>query len=149
MPIKIRQSTPKDFAALHLLIHEFALFQQTPEKVTITLDQMVADAELFSCFVAETDQQQIIGFASFYFAYYSWSGKAIYLDDLYVTQEYRKQGIGKQLLEAVIQFAKEKKCSKIRWQVSGWNKNAIDFYKSLGAVIDDVEINCDLKLDSI
>ena len=146
MPVKIRPAIPTDFPALLQLIHEFALFQQTPEKVTISVEQMTADAALFSCLLAETEQQEIVGFASFFFAYYSWSGKAIYLDDLYVIPSYRKQAIGKQLLDAVILFAKQNNCVKLRWQVSNWNKNAIGFYQSIGAVVDDVEINCDLLL---
>ena len=146
MPVKIRPAIPTDFPALLQLIHEFALFQQTPEKVTISVEQMTADAALFSCLLAETEQQEIVGFASFFFAYYSWSGKAIYLDDLYVIPSYRKQAIGKQLLDAVILFAKQNNCIKLRWQVSNWNKNAIGFYQSIGAVVDDVEINCDLLL---
>jgi len=146
MPVKIRPATPNDFPALLQLIHEFALFQQTPEKVTISVEQMKADAALFSCLLAETEQQEIVGFASFFFAYYSWSGKAIYLDDLYVIPSFRKQAIGKQLLDTVILFAKQNNCIKLRWQVSNWNKNAIGFYQSIGAVTDDVEINCDLLL---
>jgi diamine N-acetyltransferase len=68
------------------------------------------------------------------------------LDDLYVTDAYRKQGIGKKLLEAIIDVAKKEQCKKVRWQVSNWNNNAINFYKKMGAAIDDVEINCDLFL---
>ena len=37
-------------------------------------------------------------------------------------------------------------CKKLRWQVSNWNKNAIDFYKKMGASIDDMEINCEMDL---
>ena len=114
MPVNIRPATPTDFPALLQLIHAFALFQQTPGKVTINIEQMTADAALFSCLLAEREEQEIVGFASFFFAYYSWSGKAIYLDDLYVTKAYRKQGIGKQLLDAVILQAKENNCIKLR-----------------------------------
>ncbi len=141
-----RKATTNDFAAILLLIQEFALFQQTPEKVSITLNQMKIDEGLFECFVAEDEQQDIIGFASFYRAYYSWSGKAIYLDDLYVKESCRKNGAGKILLQQVIELAAKEGCNKVRWQVSKWNSNAIDFYKSMGANTDDTEINCDLVL---
>ena len=50
------------------------------------------------------------------------------------------------LLDEVTALAKNSGCKKLRWQVSKWNINAIAFYKSLGAVIDDVEINCDLVI---
>ncbi len=37
-------------------------------------------------------------------------------------------------------------CTKMKWQVSQWNTKAQVFYKSLGAVIDVTEINCELVL---
>jgi hypothetical protein len=46
----------------------------------------------------------------------------------------------------VINLAKQEQCKKVRWQVSGWNSNAIAFYKKMGANIDSTEINCDLVL---
>jgi ribosomal protein S18 acetylase RimI-like enzyme len=146
--VTIRRATEKDFPALLSLINEFAVFQKTPEKVSITLEQMKVDQDHFQCFVAEADSKEIVAFASFFFAYYSWSGKALYLDDLYVTEAFRNQGSGRRLLETIINLAKESNCKKVRWQVSKWNSNAISFYKKLGAAIEEIEINCDYYLDS-
>src|SRR5213595_913835 len=112
MDVTIRKADARDFSAIFSLIKEFSIFQKTPEKVTVTLEQMVADEKIFQCFVAETTNRDIIGFASFYFTYYSWSGKGLYLDDLYVTETFRKQGIGKMLLEKVIDLAKNNQCKK-------------------------------------
>ena len=148
MRIKIRKAIPADFAYILALINEFANFQKTPEKVSITLAQMEKEKDIFRCFVAETSDHRIVGFASFYFTYFSCSGKGLFLDDLYVTESYRKRNIGVQLLNAVIDLGKKKQCKRLRWQVSGWNKNAIGFYKKMGVVIDDTEINCDLSLQS-
>jgi GNAT superfamily N-acetyltransferase len=146
MNITIRKADQKDFPGILSLIKEFALFQKAPGKVTITLEQMENEKDYFQCFVAETGGHTIIGFASYFFAYYSWTGKALYLDDLYVTELYRRQKIGARLLNTIIDLAKKEQCKKLRWQVSSWNENAIGFYKKLGASIDDVEINCDLDL---
>ncbi len=107
---------------------------------------MFADQHLFQCFVAQTDTGDIIGFASYFFAYYSWSGKALYLDDLYVTEVYRGSGAGTKLLEAVIYLAKQENCKRMRWLVSDWNNKAITFYKKMGAKIDRTDIICELEL---
>ena len=149
MDISIRSADQNDFPNILKLIKEFAVFQKTPEKVKITLGQMEQEKDFFKCFVAEAAGNKIVGFASFFFAYYSWTGKALYLDDLYVVEQYRRRKVGAQLLEAVIDLAKREQCKKIRWQVSNWNENAINFYKKIGASIDDVEINCDLELTGI
>jgi GNAT superfamily N-acetyltransferase len=54
--------------------------------------------------------------------------------------------IGTRLLETIIDTARKEACKKARWQVSGWNKEAIRYYKKIGALIDPTEINCDLIL---
>jgi len=127
------------------LLKEFTTFQKTPEKLFVTEDQMKEDKDLFQCFVAEdTTSNKIVGYACFSIIYYSWRGKALYLDDLYVKETYRGHNIGSMLMNSVITLAKEANCKKMRWQVSKWNTNAQTFYKKLGAVIDEVEINCDL-----
>src|SRR3954447_1775372 len=139
--ITIRKGIVEDYKQILELIKAFAVFQKTPEKVTVTLKQMIEDKDIFQCLVAEVDNR-IVAFASFFFSYYSWSGKAIDLDDLYVKEEYRKLNIGTTLLNAVIQFAKEHQCKSVRWLVSKWNANAINFYKKIGAVVDDTEMTC-------
>lgn len=146
MSIVTRKGKEEDFPAVFSLIKEFALFQKTPEKLITTADQMIKEKDLFQCVVAEHPEEGIIGFASYFFAYYSWSGKALYLDDLYVKANYRGEKTGTQLFNAVIELARESACKNLRWQVSNWNEKAKAFYKKMGAVIDDVEVNCILKL---
>lgn len=139
----IRRAAEEDFPAILQILIEFAEFQRTPEKCIITLEQMRKDKDLFQCLVA-VNEGEIIGFSSFFFAYYSWSGKAIYMDDLYIRPGFRNLGLGKRLLNEVIELAKREQCTKLRWQVSRWNTEAIEFYRKMGAVIDEVDINCDL-----
>ena len=144
--INIRKADERDFPFIFALMKEFSIFQKTPEKFTLTLEQLIAEKDIFQCLVAETDNSEIIGFASFFFTYYSWTGKGLYLDDLYVNEDFRNQSVGKKLLDAVIDFAREERCKKVRWLVSGWNTNAIEFYKKIGAVVDATDLICDLSL---
>ena len=143
--IIIREAHTNDFEDIFSLIKEFATFIQTPEKVTTSVSQMKDDKDFFNCFVA-VHENKVIGFASWFYAYYSWTGKAIYLDDLYVMEPYRKKGIGNLLFDKVLETSKNEKCKKMKWQVSKWNSKAIEFYKSRGASIDEVEINCELEI---
>lgn len=146
MNTTIRTATEHDIEAVYALLLEFAEFHGSSDKVYTTTEQLKRDKDLFQCLVAETEDKHIIGFASHFFTYYSWSGKALYIDDLYVTLSHRKQGVGKKLLDAIVQKAKDNDCFKVRWQTSNWNTNAIAFYKNYGAEIDEVDINCDYKL---
>ncbi|MCW3109342.1 MAG: family N-acetyltransferase [Segetibacter sp.] len=146
MNVTIRKAGEQDFKVVLSLIKEFSIFQKTPEKVTITLQQMIEGKDSFKCIVAEAENKEIVGFATFFFAWYSWTGKALYLDDLYVRETFRNQSTGKKLLETIISLAKDEQCKKVRWQVSKWNANAIDFYKKIGAAVDETEINCDYNI---
>jgi GNAT superfamily N-acetyltransferase len=58
----------------------------------------------------------------------------MYLEDLFVRPEERGQGFGRMLLQYLARLAKEKGCWRIEWAVLHWNKSAIGFYESLGAV---------------
>jgi ribosomal protein S18 acetylase RimI-like enzyme len=142
----IRNAEPADFPEIISLINEFSLFQKTPEKVTITLEQLIDDKDIFNCFVAETIDKEIAGFATYFYSYHSWSGKGLYLDDLYVKENFRNLSVGKQLLNTVINFAKDQNCKKVRWVVSNWNLNAIEFYKKIGAAVDTTDLICELTL---
>jgi len=148
MHIEIRKGEPRDFTQVFALIKEFATFITTPEKVLTSPEQMEKDKDFFQYYVA-LDGDAVIGFATYFFAYYSWTGKAIYLDDLYVKEPYRGLSIGTKLFDTILETGTKENCKKLKWQVSNWNSKAIEFYKNRGADIDDVEINCDLMLDTL
>ncbi|HVU56795.1 MAG TPA: GNAT family N-acetyltransferase [Puia sp.] len=141
----IRPAQRADLPAVYALFREFAVFQKTPEKLYITLEELLAEEQHFKCLVAIVDGN-IVGFATWFFAFYSWTGRGVYLDDLYVRDSHRKYGIGRQLLDAVIGMAKENNCRTVRWLVSRWNINAIEFYKRIGAHVDDTEMTAVLPL---
>jgi len=146
MSFNVRLATENDFEAIHSLNKEFAQFIKKPEKFRISLEQMKEEQAHFRCLVVENETEEIIGFATTFIAWYSWIGKSMYLDDLYIIEKYRDNGLGSKLIDEVIAMAKQENCKKVKWQVSKWNKNAIEFYKKKGAEIDQVEINCDLIL---
>jgi len=146
MNITIRPATEDDFGAILELFKEFAHFENLDERMTNSVERMNAEKEYFNCFVAVNNQDEIVGYATYFFSYFTWTGKSLYMDDLYVKESNRGTGIGTLLINKVISFANENGCHKLRWQVSDWNAPAISFYKSLGAVIDAQERNCDLDL---
>lgn len=56
------------------------------------------------------------------------------LEDLYVTESRRNQGIGKLLFGHLGRIARAKKCGRVEWRVLKWNKPSIGFYvETVGA----------------
>jgi ribosomal protein S18 acetylase RimI-like enzyme len=142
MKITIRPATEDDFPAVLSLIKELAEFERAPEKVTNSVEQMKEEKSLFRCIVAETETGEIVGMALFFMAYYTWVGKSIYLDDIYVKRSLRQQKIGTALLNKVFEVARAEKCKRVRWQVLDWNEPAISFYRKCGAEISGEWLNC-------
>jgi diamine N-acetyltransferase len=143
--MEIRFAEEKDFLQLFEIIKEFALYMKKPDQVTITLDQMIRNKSSFGCLIA-CEGDEILGYAVYFYGWYSWTGKSLYIDDLYVREKFRGKKIGTQLLDRLTEIAKQENCTKMRWQVADWNTNAIEFYRKRGAEFDEVERNCDLKL---
>lgn len=74
----------------------------------------------------------------------TWKGKCVYLDDIVITESYRRKGIGKLLFDAVIQASCEMKARRLEWQVLDWNSPAIEFYKNYNAAFLKTWLNCRL-----
>jgi GNAT superfamily N-acetyltransferase len=149
MNITIRKATPMDFPVILALIKELAAFEKAPEKVTNSVEQMRQEQDLFRCFVSETEAGEIVGMALYFFAYFTWVGKSLYLEDIYIKESFRKLKIGTALLNRIFEVAREENCKRVRWQVLNWNESAIQMYRKNGAEIDDEWLNCNYDADGI
>jgi len=135
----IRPAVKEDCLTIQLLIQELAEYEKMPEGPTLTIKDLerdgFGDRPFFEAFVAATkDSGQVVGFALYFFVYSTWQGKALFLEDIYVQPQHRKQGIGRSFFKHIAQTAVKENCQRINFQVLDWNKPSIDFYKSLGAV---------------
>jgi ribosomal protein S18 acetylase RimI-like enzyme len=110
---------------------------------------MKEEQENFCCFVAETEKNEIVGMAVYFFAYYTWVGKSLYLEDIYVKEQYRRYRIGTTLLRKIFEVARQENCKRVRWQVLDWNTSAMEFYRKAGAEITSSWLNCTFDRDGI
>ena len=152
MKITIRKGTRKDLPSVLALVHELAEYERAPDAVTNTLKMMKRDYAgrnpLFRFFVAE-DNKKIVGIALYYIKYSTWLGKCLYLDDIVVTETYRRKNIGSKLFETIILESKKQKAGKLEWQVLDWNEPAIKFYKKYNAHFQPDWITCKLTVEQL
>ena len=92
-----------------------------------------------------TPSTSLIAFALYYIRYSTWKGQTMYLEDIIVTESMRGKGIGKMLIEKLIEEAREKGFKRITWQVLDWNEPAINFYKKFDAKFDPEWVNVTIE----
>ena len=148
MDIKIRRAVKEDCSRLLELVHELAVYEKAPNEVTVTLKHFeesgFGEKPVWWAFVA-VENKAILGFALYYIRYSTWKGQRMYLEDILVTEKARGRGIGKVLMDRLIEEAKEKKFSGMMWQVLEWNEPAINFYKKYNANLDAEWVNCSIN----
>ena len=147
--IQVRRAVKEDCPRLLELITELAVYEKAPNEVTVSLEHFAESGfgknPVWWTFVAEEDDI-ILGFALYYVRYSTWKGQRMYLEDIIVTEQARGKGIGKLLMDRLIEEAKEKKFSGMMWQVLEWNEPAINFYKKYYNVNFDPEwTNCSIN----
>ncbi|MEN9370330.1 MAG: hypothetical protein RI952_1195 [Bacteroidota bacterium] len=149
----IRRAKLSDCTSILALVNELAVFERAPKEVTVSLSEMEAAGfsgnPVWWAFVHENEHGIIDAFALYYIRYSTWKGCRMYLEDILVTENARGKGIGTQLMDRLIQEAKEKKLKGIVWQVLDWNEKAIQFYQKYQASFDSEWINCSLSTTQI
>ncbi|MGQ8364066.1 N-acetyltransferase family protein [Glaciecola sp. 1036] len=151
--ITIRDAVIDDTGTILHFIKELAIFEKAEDQVEATED-MIQEA-VFSenstvfALICESGSTPV-GFAIYFHNYSTWQGKhGLYLEDLYVSPEYRGSGAGKALLKQLAKIAVEKGCGRFEWSVLDWNTPAIDFYESIGAVPKSEWIGYQLAGDAL
>lgn len=77
-----------------------------------------------------------VGYACYYFTYSTFLARpTLFLEDIFVLDQYRRHGIGRMLLEFCVAEAQRRECGRMEWNVLDWNAPAINFYESTGARI--------------
>lgn len=140
----IREANRNDAKAIHELIVELAVFENAPNEVKVTVEDLEEDGfgpdPAFKCIVAESNGD-VVGFALYYMRYSTWKGRCVYLEDFLVKKEMRSQGIGDLIFKEILAISEKSNVRLITWQVLDWNESAIKFYDKYNSVFDSEWLN--------
>lgn len=141
---KIRTATRADSRPLVDLIIGLAKFERLEPPDVEARSRLVRDIfekRLVRVFVAG-QRGKLVGYALYFFTYSSFLARpTLYLEDIFVQEQSRREGVGKALFLRCIKEAARQRCGRMEWQVLTWNRKAMSFYADLGAQkIDDYRL---------
>ncbi len=84
--------------------------------------------------------------AAFMYYYYNYpmliGEKCIYIDCLYIEEEYRHSGIGSHILKYIADLALDEGCRRLEWACLTWNQPALNMYNKIGAkTMDNISLH--------
>ena len=134
---KIREAGKDDVPVILSFIKELAEYEKLSNEVKATEDMLLRnlfEKKYAEVLIGELNSEPV-GFSLFFHNFSTFLGKpGIYLEDLYVMEKYRGRGFGGKMLSYLAKLTAERDCGRLEWSVLDWNKPAIDFYLSIGAV---------------
>lgn len=141
MTLFIREAASGDAGLVMGFVRVLADYEKLSHEVEATEADIARD--LFGpqprvfCEIAEWDGEPV-GFALWFYTYSTFRGlHGIWLEDLFVDPKCRGKGIGKALMAHLAARCDDEGLGRLEWWVLNWNTPSIEFYKSLGAVMQD------------
>jgi len=135
--LRIRRAEQEDVPVLLQFIKKLALYERLSHVVTATEEllrrNLFGEKSVAQAILAEY-QGAVAGFAVFFYNFSTFEGKpGIFIEDLYVDESHRGEGLGLAMFMHVARLAKEQGCGRLEWSVLDWNVPAIRLYENLGA----------------
>jgi GNAT superfamily N-acetyltransferase len=134
--IHVRAIAREDLPRVWELVRGLAAFEKLEHALTGSMEELAAG--LFAEPVrieglVAGEPGRIRGYALFHPTYSSFRTRArLWLEDLFVEESARGQGVGEALFQRLCRIALERGCYRVEWDVLDWNP-ARGFYERMGA----------------
>lgn len=139
MTIAVQPVQPEHIPELLRLLRAKARFDGAEQGLLATEESMAS--ELFgpnpkAQAIVATVGGKVAGMATYFQTFSSFLVKpGLWLDDLFVDEPFRGQGLGRELLRSLCKQAAASGVARIDWIVSTENEGGKDFYRRMGATI--------------
>lgn len=138
LDFRIRAAVEEDAPLILQFIKKLAHYERLSHEVIATEEilrkNLFGERRVAEVILAEY-QRVAVGFSLYFHNFSTFLGRAgIYIEDLYIDESYRGRGFGYAMFTYIAGLARQRGCGRLEWSVLHWNKPAIQFYESLGAV---------------
>jgi GNAT superfamily N-acetyltransferase len=133
----VRRASRDDADTLLELIQALAEYERLdppgPDARARLIEHGFGPCPKFDAYLAEWKSAPV-GYAITFEAYSTFLAQpTLYIEDLFVRPEFRRQGIGTALLRFLAAEAVERGCGRMEWTVLDWNEMAQSVYRRIGA----------------
>jgi GNAT superfamily N-acetyltransferase len=131
----VRMATLDDAAVLNDMVAAFAAFERLPNHSTMESlkSELGRPDKVIEPVLAFLDGVPV-GMAVFFQTYSTFNARrGLYLEDIFVKEEYRNRGIATGILRFIARTAVERAYGRVEFTVLLWNTIAIEFFETLGA----------------
>ena len=127
---KVRAETFNDFLGLIDKLAEFEKLASPDVEAKRRLRRdCLSDKPKYEAFIGKVGDKPV-SYIIYFFTYSSFLAlPTLFLEDIFVLNEYRRQGIGQKMFEFLKETAKREGCGRIEFTVLKWNKSAQEFYE--------------------
>jgi GNAT superfamily N-acetyltransferase len=134
---RIDSATEQDLGLILSFIKELAAYERLDGEVKATVEDLretlFGTRRVAHALIARAEGEGA-GFALYFFNVSTFVGRrGLYLEDLYVRPQFRRQGLGRQLLARLARIAIDEQCGRMEWAVLDWNEPALRVYRAIGA----------------
>lgn len=138
--LKIRSASIEDSPTILSFIKKIAKYEKLEKEVVATIDTLeeyIFRKKYAQVILCELNNKAI-AFAVFFYTFSTFTGKpTLYIEDIYVDEEYRHCGVGSKIFKHLSSLAIKEGCGRLELSVLKWNEHAIKFYKKMGGYVLD------------
>ncbi len=150
MDFTVRKADLSDVSVVNEMIHKLAEFENMADLCTLddeTLSGLMSEQNGLSVLIAEADGK-VVGITAYhFFKIATFSGKRVlYIEDIFIDEEYRHMGIGSAFFKKCKQIAREENCHRLEWKCLAWNSSARKFYQKTGGLSSDEWLTYTLEI---
>ncbi|OLF37912.1 GNAT family N-acetyltransferase [Psychrobacter sp. C 20.9] len=145
--IKITPLSKTDYELWLILWQNYLMFYETslPSSTTETTWRNLLNESVAIYGFGAWREDVLVGITHVVLHPNTWNTNACcYLEDLYVADNVRGQGVGRALIEYVYSFAKDQDCNRVYWTTQESNAAARKLYDAIATQTDMVQYRKDL-----
>lgn len=135
MNITFRKGTDADGELIIAYLKKLAEYEKLSESCNISaeaLRRLMQEENGLHVLIAEQNGRTVGIMTYYFYKIATFSGKRVlYIEDIFIDEEFRGNGIGSRFFTEAKGIAEETDCDRIEWKCLDWNEPAKAFYNRM------------------